>query len=118
MINNLTTGTKGEDLATKYLKQKGFKIIDRNFRIRGGEIDIIAIDKKELVFIEVKTRTNYKFGLPEEAVTQNKQKILIRASKIYKNNHNNLPESERIDVIAIDLENGNYKIRHFKNITL
>ena len=69
-------GEIGEKLATNYLIQNNYQIIKRNFTCRQGEIDIIAKDKikKELTFIEVKTRTNFKYGLPSESVTDNKQK--------------------------------------------
>ncbi|MBI4037742.1 YraN family protein [Candidatus Curtissbacteria bacterium] len=96
-------GKTGEDLAVKYLNKLGYKIIERNFRIRGGEIDIVAIDGKTLVYIEVKTRTSHKFGLPQESVTPTKIRFIVRAAKFYRNNRKNLPELERIDVLAIDL---------------
>ncbi|MCR4324789.1 MAG: YraN family protein [Candidatus Curtissbacteria bacterium] len=61
-------GKIGEDAAVKFLQKNGYKIIEHNFRIRGGEIDIIAKDGKTLVYVEVKTRSTSAFGLPEEAV--------------------------------------------------
>lgn len=111
-------GKTGEDLAEKYLKYHGYKIIERNYRIRGGEIDIIALDGKTLVYVEVKTRTSHKFGLPEEAVTPWKLKFLERASKFYRNSRKNLPELERIDVLAIDLVENDPKFTLIKNAFL
>lgn len=108
-------GKIGEDLADKYLKKHGYKIIERNFRIRGGEIDIIALDGRTLVYIEVKTRTSHKFGLPQEAVTPWKIKFLERAAKFYRLKRKNLPALERIDVLAIDLISGKPEYYLIKN---
>ena len=104
-MTTLSEGKYGEDLACVYLKKAGYKILERNFRIRGGEIDIIAVDKQTLVYVEVKPRSSHRFGLPEEAVTYRKMNFLKRAAKFYRNNRLNLrlPQLERIDVLAIDL---------------
>lgn len=111
-------GKLGEDLATKYLEQQGYKVIERNFECRQGEIDIIAIDieKNELVFIEVKTRTNLKYGKPIEAVNQNKQKHLTKAVRYYLYSRHLENEFVRIDVIEIYLYNHKYKVNHIKQI--
>jgi len=114
-MTTLQVGKEGELLATVFLKNQGYKIIDRNFRIRGGEIDIVAIDKETLVYVEVKTRRSHSFGYPEEAVGPRKINFLKRAAKFYRNNrqHLNLPALERIDVVAvdlIDLQNPQYKL--------
>ncbi len=77
------TGKTGEELASKYIEKQGYKIVERNFRCRQGEIDIIAEDKQELVFIEVKTRTNLSYGFPAEAVNYVKQKHINKATKYY-----------------------------------
>jgi putative endonuclease len=69
----MTLGSWGESIAAKFLTRKGYIILERNFRCRLGEIDIIALDRKSIIFIEVKTRRNQKYGLPCEAV--NTQKI-------------------------------------------
>ena len=110
-------GKYGEDLAANYLKKQGYKIIERNFRIRGGEIDIIAIDGQTLVYIEVKTRTSHQFGLPEESVTPHKIKFLERSAKFYRANrkHLNLPQLERIDVVTVDSSDGDPQINLIKN---
>ncbi|MEX2028816.1 MAG: YraN family protein [Candidatus Curtissbacteria bacterium] len=112
-------GQIGEDLAAAFLKKQKYKIIDRNFRIRGGEIDIIALDGKTLVYIEVKTRTSHRFGTPAQSVTPAKISFLIRAAKFYRNSHQNLPEGERIDVVTVDFSNSTRpKIEHIPNVTL
>ncbi len=118
-MNKTIFGAKGEELATQFLKKNGYKIIERNFRIRGGEIDIIALDGQTLVYIEVKTRTNHQFGLPVESVTSSKLNFLIRAAKFYRNNRGylKLPAAERIDVVSIDFTSGEPEIELIKNAT-
>lgn len=112
-------GRKGEELAVAYLKSKGFRIIARNFRSKVGEIDIIACEKDTLVFIEVKTRWSIKFGLPEEAVTPWKLRSIVKTSQYFKMLHPELPESLRVDVVAISLlPSGELEeIRLIKNVT-
>jgi len=117
-VNSTQVGKFGEDLAQNFLKKLGYKIIERNFRIRGGEIDIIALDKKTLVYVEVKTRTTRAFGLPEESVGYHKLKFLERASKFYRANRQNLPQLERIDVVSVDLSQIEPIIKIFKNASL
>lgn len=109
-------GKIGEDLAVKYLEQIGYKVIERNFECRQGEIDIIALDKDEVIFIEVKTRTNIKFGNPIEAVNEIKQKHLLKAVKYYLYSRHLENEFIRIDVIEIYLYNHKYKVNHIKQI--
>ncbi len=117
-MNKTALGKYGEEQAVKFLKKLGYKIIEKNFRIRGGEIDIIAIDNSTLVYVEVKTRTSHEFGLPEESVTPTKINFLIRAAKFYRANRSNLPEQERIDVVTVDFSNStDAQIGHIKNIT-
>lgn len=114
-MDKLAIGKYGEDLACSYLKKLGYQIVERNFRIRGGEIDIVALDKKTLVYVEVKTRSNHQFGLPEESVTYHKLKFLERASKFYRLQRKNLPELERIDVVSVDLSASEPQIKLIKN---
>lgn len=110
----------GENLAAQYLYDKGYKVIDRNFRRRNGEIDIIAIFGKTLVFVEVKTRKSSKFGTPLEAITPRKLRDIIRTAEYYKHSHTNLPDLLRIDAVSIVLNQFNKadKIEHAENITL
>ena len=107
-------GKIGEDLASKYLEAAGYTIIERNFMARQGEIDIIAKDKKELVFIEVKTRTNTLYGKPVEAVNEPKQKHLISTAKYYLYSKHLENEFVRLDVIEVYLRENSYKINHIK----
>ena len=109
-------GKIGEDLASKYLEAAGYIIIERNFLARQGEIDIIAKDKKELVFIEVKTRTSDIYGKPVEAVNTQKQKHLLNTIKYYLYSKHLEDELVRIDVIEVYFNNNTYKINHIKQI--
>lgn len=109
-------GKLGEELAVKYLKQIGYEVIERNFECKQGEIDIIAQDKKEIIFIEVKTRTSIKYGNPAEAVNENKQKHLIKAVKYYLYSRHLENEFVRIDVIEIYLYKKKYRVNHIKQI--
>lgn len=102
--DNIRLGQEGEALAVSFLVQNGLKVLERNYRCRLGEIDIIAVDDDTLVFIEVKARKNFLFGLPEEAITMAKQTKLIKVANYYikkesKRGLNNL--NKRIDIIAV-----------------
>lgn len=112
-------GKLGEDLACNYLKKQGYKILERNFLIRGGELDIVAQDKDVLVAVEVKTRFSNQYGTPEEAITFWKLKAVVKTLQIYKASHQKLPEALRIDLVAIEMDgNGVTKrIELIKNIT-
>lgn len=107
-------GKLGEDIAVHYLKQKGYKILDRNFECRQGELDIIALDKKETVFIEVKTRTSNKYGTPSEAVNKVKQKHILQTIKYYLYTRNLSDEFVRIDVIEVYIKDNIYRVNHIK----
>lgn len=118
-MQKLVQGKLGEDFAVSYLKRQGFRILTRNFRIRGGEIDIIAIDKDTLVFIEVKTRTSNQFGTPLEAISYFKLKSLVKTAQFYKLQHRNLPELMRIDAVSVEIDANNQllNIELVKSIT-
>lgn len=112
------TARLGEELASKFLKEKGYKIIERNFRKGYGEIDIIATRDNTLVFIEVKTRATNLFGGAINAISYHKLQKLIKTCKLYKFTHKNLPELMRIDAILIDMEDKMVKnIQHVENIS-
>lgn len=117
-MSNLASGKYGEGLACKFLEQKGYRIIERNFRIRGGEIDIIAKDGQTLVYIEVKTRSQKTFGYPEDAINYFKIRFLERTAKFYRAARKNLPELERIDVVSVDLTTKVPTLKLTRNITL
>ena len=116
-MNRTIAGKEGEDLAYQFLIEQGYKVIERNFRIRGGEIDIIAFDGKTLVYVEVKTRTQKIFGEPEEAVNFHKLRFLERAAKFYKSQRRILNSNllERIDVVSVDLTKATPHFKLIKN---
>ena len=99
-------GAKGEEIAVRYLQSREYKILERNYRIRFGEIDIIAEQGENLVFIEVKTRADKHFGSPFESVTKRKQKQLSKVALEYisKKDWHNRPA--RFDVVGIELQEG------------
>lgn len=96
----------------------GYEIIDRNFSCRQGEIDIIAKDKEEYVFIEVKTRSNLCFGRPIEAVDNYKQKHIFKSTRYYLHIHKLDNAFVRFDVIEIYLVEKKYKLRHLKGVEI
>ncbi len=96
-------GAIGEKLAKDFLKKKGYRIRETNFRCRQGEIDIIAEKNDCLVFIEVRSKTHPDFGSPEESVTLTKKERLIASSLAYLGSHRNLPPTWRIDLVAVEL---------------
>jgi len=107
-------------IAAKFVSSLGYKIIDKNFRGKFGEIDIIAKDGNSLVFIEVKKRISSKFGTPEEAITKTKLKRIIKTIDyyLYRNVLSNNSNKIRIDVIAISGSDGNTSLNHIKNVGL
>jgi len=107
-------GQKGEDLATAYLKDKGFRILFRNWKWGKHEIDIIAENKDFIVFIEVKTRTdNYQMH-PVTAVTNEKQKSIIRAAEGYIQKFK-IDKESRFDVITIISKKEDFEIDHIED---
>ncbi len=108
-------GQKGEDIALRFLKKKRYKIAATRYRQHRGEIDIIAYDKKTLVFVEVKTRSDTSFGSPEESVSPSKQNQIKKIAQGYLSIHNEEDTECRFDVISIQYcSNKEYTIRHIK----
>lgn len=99
-------GELGESYAESLLKKSGYKILEKNFRSKFGEIDIVAIHQGTLVFVEVKTRTSWRYGKPEEAVTLKKLAKIERVGEFFALTHPNLPQKLRVDVVAIEVEKG------------
>ena len=98
------TGILGEQLASDYLKKRGYHIREANYRCPEGEIDLVAQHKDYLVFIEVRTKRSLAFGTPEESITAAKREKLRTVAAHYQQNHDNLPQLWRIDVVAIELD--------------
>lgn len=115
-MTNKEIGRFGENLAKNYLQKSNYKIITTNFMCKQGEIDIVAVDRKEIVFIEVKTRINQNFGYAIEAVDNHKQKHIKRATQyfVYKNKIESL--SIRFDIIEVYLRKEKYVLNHIKNV--
>ena len=116
MYERHETGINGEEIASNYLKNIGYKIHTINFNSRFGEIDIIAIDNDELVFIEVKTRTQSLFGQPAEAVDINKKHHIYKTAEYFVLLNNLENAFIRFDVIEIYIfKNNETKLFHIKN---
>jgi putative endonuclease len=105
-------GQAGEDLACAYLQQHGLRVMERNYRCRGGEIDIIARDGGTVVFVEVKERTGASHGTAVEAVTPMKRSRVVRAARTYAARHALSESPLRFDVVAIDWGSEGPRIRH------
>ena len=113
-------GKIGEHLAANYLQKRGYRIIERNFKARYGELDLICVKDDILVFVEVKTRMGEAFGKPEESVTPRKLREVIKTAEYYKLSHSRLPDALRIDVIGIELDEDEKIVyfNHIENVTM
>lgn len=117
-MSTKTLGDRGENLASELLQKNGYKILTRNFRSKFGEIDIVALDKDTLVFIEVKTRWSRAFGTPEESITPWKIRNIIKAGQYFKLLHPETPSSLRIDAVVIEISEGKVERSEIiKNLT-
>jgi putative endonuclease len=115
---NRETGDRGEEIAAAFLTVRGYRLLERNFRCRGGEVDIIARDPGEssLVFIEVKTRRSLSYGVPQLAVTAFKQRQISKAALTWIARERLHDHNARFDVIAILLDaEGRHKVEHIVN---
>ncbi len=113
-LNRKELGKWGEKLAIKYLKLKGYRIIEKNYSCKLGEIDIIAEKSNYLVFIEVKTRRSESFGLPQAAVDYRKQEKIKSVALYYIAYHHDKELQVRFDVISIMIQNIKPQVEHFK----
>ena len=98
---NLEFGKVAENTATKFLKAKGYKILERNYKNKFGEIDIIALQEGVICFVEVKARHSLNLGLPQEAVTSSKQRQISRVAVSYLKSKKLLERPARFDVLAL-----------------
>jgi putative endonuclease len=110
-------GERGEDAAAKFLKKQGFHILARSLDSPLGELDIVAVDGRTVVFVEVKTRRSHDAGLPSEAIDQRKEQRMTQAALAYLKSNRLLSYSARFDVVAITWPDNARKptIEHFKN---
>ena len=111
MSRRLVLGKRGEALAAEYLKSKGYRILEINWRSGHREVDIIAQDNDQIVFIEVKTRTGIYSGNPVEAVDFQKQRLLIDAAEDYIN-LNNIDLEARFDIVTVIIDGDSHSINH------
>jgi putative endonuclease len=114
MAQHLKTGEQGEEIARNFLTMQGYEILATNFTYEKSEIDIIAKDDDTIVFVEVKTRSSKRFGLPEEAVTEKKQEKLMEGATYFLE-ENKISSPIRFDIIAIYLYKGQSEIFHIKD---
>ena len=114
MAEHNELGKRGEEMAKEYLKQKGYKILETNWRQGSYEIDIIATYKSFLIIAEVKTRCSNAFGEPEEFVNKQKQKFIIKAAGMYVCK-NKIVEEVRFDIVSVLISGNNLKINHIED---
>ncbi|MCS6965531.1 MAG: YraN family protein [Candidatus Kapabacteria bacterium] len=116
MRTSRRSGRNAETFAAEYLQALGYKIVARNVYVgRWGEIDLVAYDGNMLVFVEVKARSSYRFGLPEEGVTPRKQRLLLRAARAYLSFQGLGDIPCRFDVVAIDMGVSPPRVRLYQN---
>ncbi len=108
-------GKAGEDLAERYLKRQGYAVVERNYRCPLGEIDLIAVNKQAVVFVEVKTRRVDTSGAPLESVNAIKQRRLKRAALHYLNKHRLHDRDVQFDVVGISLGSNPPSVRHVRH---
>lgn len=109
-------GNYGENIAVQYLENRDYNILARNFKCVQGEIDIIATKNNEIIFCEVKTRSNTKFGNPSEAVDTNKQKHIWNVAEYYLYKNNLINAFVRFDVLEVLVNGSEVTINQIKNI--
>ncbi len=115
-MNQRKFGFIGEKIAQGYLKDVGYKIIDTNFYSKKGEIDIIMREDNIIIFVEVKTRTNFKFGTPASAINKEKKLHIKKTAKIFLQINKLTNFNIRFDVVEVIFQNGKCKVNHIKNI--
>jgi putative endonuclease len=110
-------GKAGEREAARYLKRRGFLIVAQGDRARLGEIDIVAVERRTIVFVEVKTRSSHDAGHPADAIDRTKQRRLTRAARGYLKRHDLEENPARFDVVAITWPDVKKRpvIEHFRN---
>ena len=116
MLKRKELGDRGEEIATNFLKKQGYRIIERNYQFRMGEVDIVAREAETIVFVEVKARRSADFGLPEEALSYDKRRRLTRLALGYLAYHKIKDKNCRFDVVSILMDEDRVKdIRLIKN---
>jgi putative endonuclease len=113
--NKQVLGKEGERVAEQYLKKKGYKLVERNYRCSGGELDLIVLDRRVVVFVEVKTRTGHGFGSPIEAVEFRKQQRMVRAAQHFLAAKNLHQRDARFDVVGVSWPGAAPIVEHIEN---
>jgi putative endonuclease len=111
----LLLGKEGERLAERYLQNKGYKLVERNYRCRAGELDLIVLDRRVVVFVEVKTRTGHGFGSPLEAVEFRKQRKMIHAAQFFLAAKGLQQRDARFDVVGVSWAGREPIVEHIEN---
>jgi len=117
-MEKIQLGARGERLVEKFLRKKGYKVLEKNYRSRFGEIDIIVKKGSEIVFVEVKTRSSKEFGEPENAITKIKLDHFSKTAQSYIQKNNITQCSVRLDAVSVFIvpEKNDFEIEHFENI--
>ena len=111
----LLLGKEGERIAELFLQKKGYKLVERNYRCSGGELDLIVLDRRVVVFVEVKTRTGSGFGTPFEAVESRKQQRMIRAAQYFLAEKGLQQRDARFDVVGVSWPGRQPVVEHIEN---
>ena len=114
MAKHIELGIKGEIIAVNYLKEKGFQILERNYRFKRGEVDIIAQKEDRLRVVEVKTRQSHYMAGPEITVTKKKQKAILKVANAYID-FNNFDGETQFDIVSIILNEKMVEIEHLED---
>jgi putative endonuclease len=108
-------GQEGERIAERYLSKKGYRIVERNYRCPMGEVDLIVLDRRVIVFVEVKTRRHERFGVPLESVHTRKQRKMIKAALWFLSDHKLHERDARFDVVGISFGGQEPVVEHIEN---
>jgi putative endonuclease len=111
----LLLGKEGERVAERYLQKKGYTLVERNYRCPAGELDLIVLDRRVVVFVEVKTRTGHGFGSPLEAVEFRKQRKMIQAAQFFLAEKRLQQRDARFDVVGVSWPGRNPVVEHIEN---
>ena len=109
---NISLGKKGEDEAARFLASLGYRLLERNYRCRFGEVDLIAKDGQSIVFVEVKTRANENYGTPKHSVDDRKQRRISLASQDYMVKKGLTESAARFDVVSITEDKNGFSVEH------
>ena len=113
--SKLLLGQEGERLAERYLQKKGYTLVERNYRCPAGELDLIVLDRRVVVFVEVKTRTGPGFGSPLEAVEFGKQRKMIQAAQFFLAEKRLQQRDARFDVVGVSWPGREPVVEHIEN---